>query len=117
MKKLTLISILALSLAGCATLPPPTQELEAAKVALERAENADAGQLAADSMSKARGLFDLANAALAKGNESDARPLLNRAAATADLAYAQANAQVRANDAEARQKQLQELRAKLGGNP
>ena len=119
MKKLVLTGIFAtVMMAGCATLPPPTEELDAAKVALDRAVNADATQFAPATLDEARGYYSQADAALKKGNETDARPLLNRAAAAADLAYAQAIAQVKANDAEARAKQLAELRAKLeGGAP
>ena len=117
MKRLILTGLLAAALTSCATLPPPTEELDAAKVALDRAVNADAAQFAPASLTEARGYYDQANDALSKGNETDARPLLNRAAAVADLSFAQAVAQVKANDAEARQKQLAELRAKLGGAP
>ena len=118
MKKLVLSALTVIALAGCATLPPPNEEIDAAKVALDRAINADATQLAPATLAEARGYYEQADAALKKGNDSDARPLLLRAAAAADLAYAQAIAQVKANEAEARVKQLAELRAKLeGGTP
>lgn len=101
------------TLAGCATLPPPTAELEAAKVAVQRAQDLNASQFAPQSLSAAQSYLQQANAALDKGNESDARPLLERAAAVGDLATVQAQAAVKVNDAKARQAQVHELRAKI----
>ncbi|MFN7183578.1 MAG: hypothetical protein ACK4MZ_05215, partial [Thermomonas haemolytica] len=40
--------------AGCASLPPPTAELDTAQQALARAEAADADQYAADDLAAAR---------------------------------------------------------------
>lgn len=111
-------AMLAVALStACATLPPPTEELDAAKVAVQRAESVNAGELAPASYNEARGYLSSAEAALAKGNETDARPLLEKAAAVGDLAAAQAQAAVKVSDAKARQAQVQELRAKIGGTP
>ena len=41
---------IAILLAGCATLPPPTAELDAAQQALARAEAADAEQYATEDL-------------------------------------------------------------------
>lgn len=111
----TLVASLAMTLllASCATLPPPTEELEAAKLAIANAESANAQQFAPQPLLDAQNYFSAASEALNKGNETDARPLLEKAAVTADLATAQSHAAVKVNDAQARQKQVQELRAKI----
>lgn len=102
-----------LALTACASLPPPTGEIQLAQQAVVRAENADADQYAGDELASARTALSAAQAALAAGREQEARVLANRAAALADLAHARSNeATVRAELAQ-RQAEIEELRQRL----
>src|SRR4249919_1723509 len=82
----------AFTLAGCATLPPPTNEIEAAQQAVTRASGADADQYAGAGVAQARNELAQAQAAMASGRDDDARMLAVTAAADADLAFATSNA-------------------------
>jgi hypothetical protein len=82
----------AVTLAACATLPPPTSELAAAQQAVTRADDADADQYAADAIGLARDALAQAQAEMAKGRDRDARALANAASADADFAYATSEA-------------------------
>lgn len=87
-----LLAVAALSVAGCATLPPPTAELEAARQAVAGAEAADADQYAPDSLDAARRELQGAQAALESGRAKDARALALAAAADGDLARTRSRA-------------------------
>ena len=80
--------LLVTVLAACATLPPPTGELAAAREAVARAEAADADHHAGPVLDQARGELALAQSALDANRMQDARHLALAAAASADLAHA-----------------------------
>ena len=86
-------AIAALSLAGCATLPPPTAELDAARQAVAGAEAADADQYARDALASARSELQAAQAAMERRRDADARALAVAAAADADLARVRSRSQ------------------------
>ena len=67
------VAIPVLLVAGCASLPPPTAELDAAVQAVGRAEAADADQHAPAALAEARAALQQAQAAMAKGREEEAR--------------------------------------------
>ncbi|HSD18008.1 MAG TPA: OmpA family protein [Thermomonas sp.] len=92
-----------LLLAGCATLPPPNAELDAAQQALARAEAADADQYAAADLARAREAFARAQAAMARGRDAEAREAALAAGADADLARVRSTAET--TRAELRQQQ------------
>lgn len=94
---------LVLLLAGCATLPPPNAELDAAQQALARAEAADADQYAAADLARAREAFARAQAAMARGRDAEAREAALAAGADADLARVRSTAET--TRAELRQQQ------------
>ncbi|MBS0576095.1 MAG: DUF4398 domain-containing protein [Proteobacteria bacterium] len=78
-------------LAGCATLPPPNQELASAQAAIAQAD-ADAHRYAPEEWAAAdRELAD-ARAAMARQDYDRARPLIAAAQADADLARAKGRA-------------------------
>lgn len=85
---------LGLLLGGCASLPPPTAELDTARQSLERAVAADADQYAPDVLAQARASLERAQSAMARGREDEARAAALSAAADADLAQAQSRAAV-----------------------
>lgn len=102
-----------MSIAGCASLPPPTAELDTAQQALARAEAADADQYAADDLAAARNALQAAQAAQARGRNDDARDGALAAAAAADLARVRSSAaRVRA-DWRQKEDELATLRSHL----
>lgn len=78
----------AFGLAACASLPPPTMQLNEAQASVVRATGADADQYAPDSIATARDALGRAQAAMAEGREDEARRMALAADAEADLAYA-----------------------------
>ena len=56
---------MAFAFSACSSLPPPTAELDGARQAIVRAEDADADQYAADALARARNGFAQAQASMA----------------------------------------------------
>ncbi len=104
---------LTLSLAGCATLPPPTAELDAARQAVARATDADADQYAQANMAQARAGLEHAQAAMARNRDDEARSAALAAAADADLAYTLSRAAVIRAESSQQQAEIAELRVRL----
>jgi hypothetical protein len=105
---------LAMACTACATLPPPTAELEQARQALNRAE---AGTPVAEvdaSIAQARSELAAAHAAMARGKDNDARSLALAAAADADLAHAASQARDAAQAVQQRAADVASLRQTLG---
>ena len=107
------VTLLAAGLVGCATLPPPTQELAAARQAVNRAESADADQYANEAISLARSELAQAQAALDAGRQNDARQAAIAAAAAGDLAYARSRERVSAQELAQRRGEIQQLQQRL----
>lgn len=105
---------LAAGCAGCATLPPPTAELEQARQALNRAESATATAGSDAAIAQARSELAAAQAAMAKGRDNDARSLAVASAADADLAHAASQAREAAQAVQQRQADVASLRQTLG---
>lgn len=102
-----------LLVAACASLPPPTAELDAARQALARAEAADADQYAADALASARDGLQRAQVAMARGRDDEARAAALAAGADADLARVRsAAAQARA-ELQQKRNEVAELQAHL----
>ena len=102
-----------LALTACATLPPPTGELNAARQAVARADDADADQYAGADLARARGLLSQAQSAMAEGREQDARDLALRAAAAGDLAHARSREAASVAELEQRRAEIADLRQRL----
>lgn len=105
---------IVLALTACASLPPPTAELATAQQAVARAGDADADQYAADEISQARRALELAQAAMARGREDEARSLAVQAAAVADLAHARSRKAVVDTQLAQRRAEISQLRSRLG---
>lgn len=103
----------ALLAAGCATLPPPTAELDAARQAVTRAESADADQYAPDALATARDGLQRAQAAMQRGRDDEARDAALAAAADADLARVRSSAARTRADYLQKQAEIAELRTRL----
>jgi outer membrane protein OmpA-like peptidoglycan-associated protein len=110
---LSLALVLASALAGCATLPPPTGEVSAAQQAVTRADQADADQYAPQELGAARRELAAAQAAMAAGEDEDARRLALAAAADADLALARSRAAQTRSEWEQRVDEIARLRQRL----
>lgn len=104
---------LVLVIAGCATLPPPTAELDAAQQAVARAEAADAEQYAADELARARDALSRAQAAMARGRDAEAREAALAAGADADLARVRSSAETTRAEFRQQQEGISGLRARL----
>ena len=104
---------LVLVIAGCATLPPPTAELDAAQQAVARAEAADAEQYAADELARARDALSRAQAAMARGRDAEAREAALAAGADADLARVRSSAETTRAEFRQQQDGIAGLRARL----
>ena len=102
-----------LALTACASLPPPTGEINAAQQAVARAADADAEHYAGEELARAQSLLTMAQAALAERRESDARDLGQRAAALADLAHARSREATTAAELEQRRAEVARLRGSL----
>lgn len=111
---LSLSGALLLALTACATLPPPTAELAAARQAIAHAGDADADQYATDQIESARAELSQAQKAMADGQEAQARSAALIAAAGGDQAYAQSRARVLEQDYMQRRGEIAHLREQLG---
>jgi hypothetical protein len=107
-------AVLAGALAACATLPPPTAELNAAQQAVVRATGADADQYAAEQIELARDGLSRAQAAMAEGRQDDARRLAAAAHVDADLAHALSRQALAEAELAQRQSEVQQLQRRLG---
>lgn len=77
-------------MAGCASTPPPTEQLAVANAAVANASSAGGGDLAAGELQTARDKLDRAKVAIAAKDYDQARPLLQEAQVDAQLAEARA---------------------------
>ncbi|MFT3897088.1 MAG: DUF4398 domain-containing protein [Thermomonas sp.] len=110
--RLLLPLALAAAGGGCATLPPPTAELEQARQALNRAESG--ASMADASIAQARSELAAAQAAMDRGKDNEARSLALAAAADADLAHAASQARDASQAVQQRQADVASLRQTLG---
>jgi hypothetical protein len=81
----------ALSLAACATLPPPTEQLAAARAAIQSAEVAGADKVAPVELTQARERLTAAQLAVSRNETENARRLADEALVDAQLAQAKAS--------------------------
>lgn len=102
-----------LALTACASTPPPTGEIAAARQAVSRASDADAEQYAADELARAGDLLAQAQAAMADRREGEARELALRSAALADLAAARSREAAVRTELEQRRAEVADLRQRL----
>ncbi|MDR7194166.1 DUF4398 domain-containing protein [Luteimonas terrae] len=102
-----------LGLAGCASTPPPTEELAAAQLSVARAGDADADQYAPGDIEQARRALSQAQAAMGAGRGDEARTLALSASALADLAHARARQAETESELSARRAEITNLRQRL----
>jgi len=107
------VLLVAITLAGCATLPPPTAELSTAQQSVARATAADGDQYAAQAMAQARSELSQAQAAMAAGDDDSARALALQAAADADFTTASSQAARTRADYAQRRAEVADLQQRL----
>lgn len=107
--------VLACVLGACATLPPPTNELAAARQAVSKATDLDADQYAGDQLAVARDALGRAQLAMSEGRNDVARTLAAAAQSDADLAIALSAQAKTAAELAQRQNEVRELRDRLEG--
>lgn len=112
---LLLGAVLACTISACATLPPPTAELNSAQQAVVRATGADADQYAPDPLATARTGLTRAQAAMAEGRNDDARKLALAAWSDADLAYALSREALATSELVQRRSEVEQLQQRLQG--
>jgi hypothetical protein len=84
------LAFAALALAACASTPPPTDQLAVSRAAVDAAQRAGAGELAAVDLAQARAKLERAQYAMNTNNYVEARRLADEAAVDAELAQARA---------------------------
>lgn len=107
----TLAAVLVLS--ACASTPPPTEELAAARLSVARAGDADADQYAATDIAQARRALEQAQAAAGNQRDAEARTLALSASALADLAHARALQAATESELAAKRAEITTLRQRL----
>lgn len=85
-----IIPVLALILAGCASVPPPNDSMNLAQAQLQMARDAGAADYAPVDLGFAQDKFQLAQAAMAERKYADAANLAEESRADAELAQAKA---------------------------
>lgn len=106
-------AIAAFALAACASLPPPTAELNEAQASVVRATGADADQYAPESIATARDALSRAQAALAEGRDDEARRMALAADAEADLAHARSRQALAEAELAQRRAEVERMRQRL----
>jgi hypothetical protein len=112
-RKLLVGAAMLVGIAGCASGPAPEAQMGAAELALSQAEDAAAAARAPAPYALARDKLERARAAMADGENVEARRLAEQALVDAQLAEAEARSAVaRENAAELRQS-IETLREEL----
>jgi hypothetical protein len=102
-----------LGLAACASGPAPDAEMAAAELALDQAEDADAAARAPAPYALARDKLERARAAMADGENVEARRLAEQALADAQLAQAAARSEIARQNATELRQSIETLREEL----
>lgn len=107
------IGFAAALIAGCASVPPPTEQMAVSKAAIANAVSAGGTEYAAVEMKAAQDKMESANRAMAKEDYENARRLAEQAQADAKLAEKKAQAAKAQKAAGAMQDDLRVLREEL----
>jgi hypothetical protein len=107
------IGFAAAVIAGCASVPPPTEQMAVSKSAIANAVSAGGSEYAAVEMRSAQDKMDAATRAMAKEDYEDARRLAEQAQADARLAEKKAESAKAQKAASIMQDDLRVLREEL----
>jgi len=107
------IGCTAVLISGCASLPPPTEQLAVSKSALANAVSAGGNEYAAVEMRSAQEKMERANQAVAKEDYANARKLAEEAQVDARLAEKKAHSAKAEKAAVAMQDDIRVLREEI----
>ena len=107
------ISFVAIVVAGCASVPPPTEQMAVSKLAIANAVSAGGSEYAAVEMRSAQEKMDRANRAMAKEDYENARWLAEQAQADARLAEKKAESAKAQKAANVMQEDIRVLREEI----
>ena len=107
------ISCVAIVVAGCASVPPPTEQMAVSKLAIANAVSAGGSEYAAVEMRSAQEKMDRANRAMAKEDYENARWLAEQAQADARLAEKKAESAKAQKAANVLQEDIRVLREEI----
>ena len=107
------ISCVAIVIAGCASVPPPTEQMAVSKLAIANAVSAGGSEYAAVEMRSAQEKMDRANRAMAKEDYENARWLAEQAQADARLAEKKAESAKAQKAANVMQEDIRVLREEI----
>ncbi len=106
----------AVVLAGCASVPPPTEQMAVSKSAIANAASAGGGEAAPVEMRNAQDKLDRANRAMGKKEYVEARQLAEAAQVDARLAEKKAESTKAGKSAAVIEEDLRVLREELQRN-
>ena len=107
------IGCLAVAIAGCGSIPPPTEQMAVSKAALANAVSAGGNEYAPVEMRTAQEKMDRANRAMEKEDYENARWLAEEAQADARLAEKKAQSAKAQKAASVMQDDLRALREEI----
>lgn len=107
------ISCVAIVVAGCASVPPPTEQMAVSKLAIANAISAGGSEYASVEMRSAQEKMDRANRAMAKEDYENARWLAEQAQADARLAEKKAESAKAQKAANVLQEDIRVLREEI----
>jgi hypothetical protein len=107
------IGCAAALMAGCASAPPPTEQIAVSKSAIDNALSAGGSEYAPVEMKSAQEKLDRARRAMAKDDNEDARWLAEQAQADARLAEKKAQSAKAKKSASVMQEDIRVLRDEL----
>lgn len=116
--KISLLPVMAAAfVAGCASTPPPLEQMASSRTAVEEAQRAGAAEHAPIELRDAQQKYASANAAMGRQDYDQARRLANEAIADARLASTKAQGARAQNAAAEVNKSLEALRNELQKKP
>lgn len=107
------IGCAAVVVAGCASIPPPTEQMAVSKLAIANAVSAGGSEYASVEMRAAQEKMDRANRAMAKEDYENARRLAEEAQADARLAEKKAQSAKAQKAASVTQDDIRVLREEM----
>ncbi len=110
------IACAAVVMAGCASIPPPTEQMAVSKSAISNAASAGGGEYAPVEMRSAQDKMERASRAMAKEDYEDARWLAEEAQADARLAEKKAESAKARKAAVVMQDDIRVLREEINRN-
>lgn len=109
----SVMAVSMLGLNGCASGPPPRQEMAAADFAVNEAEEAEASRYAPVDLRNARKKLEAAERAMASRDHKEARRLAEQAFVDAQLAETKARTAVQLQNAAILRQSIETLRYEL----